>query len=141
MSNSGFVNYFGLQRFGSGSVATYEIGKCILMNGWKVVVGKLFDCELFSDCHEMVQIRQEMTQILSQTHVTVGNDIIEKMRWISKTIPSKRQIEGRIAQFISHKISMAASESVLVVSTLCHDAFQGLPMHTRSLYLRSPSSL
>ena len=140
LSNSGFINYFGLQRFGSGSVATYEIGKCILMNDWKVVVGKLFDCELFSDGNEMVQIRQEMTQILSQTHVTVNNDNIEKMRWISKTIPSKRQIEGRIAQFFSHKISTAAADSVLVMSTLCHDAFQGLPMHTRSLYLHAYQS-
>lgn len=31
---SGFINYFGLQRFGSYEVSTHQVGKSILQNNW-----------------------------------------------------------------------------------------------------------
>lgn len=35
---NGFINYYGLQRFGSYSTApTYEIGKCLISKQWKEV--------------------------------------------------------------------------------------------------------
>ncbi|SCU82641.1 LADA_0C06986g1_1 [Lachancea dasiensis] len=34
----GFINYFGMQRFGTFSVSTHEIGKWILLEDWKKVV-------------------------------------------------------------------------------------------------------
>ncbi len=33
----GFVNYFGLQRFGSTSIPTHVIGKALLKHAWKEV--------------------------------------------------------------------------------------------------------
>lgn len=33
----GFINYFGMQRFGSYSIRTHEIGKAILNQNWKEV--------------------------------------------------------------------------------------------------------
>jgi tRNA pseudouridine13 synthase len=38
----GFVNYFGLQRFGKGGSQSHEIGKAILQNHWKQCVQLLF---------------------------------------------------------------------------------------------------
>lgn len=34
LESSGFINYFGLQRFGSYQVSTHSIGKSILQNRW-----------------------------------------------------------------------------------------------------------
>ncbi|KAG7894020.1 hypothetical protein KL908_002297 [Ogataea polymorpha] len=31
----GFINYFGMQRFGTFSVSTHEVGKCLLQSEWK----------------------------------------------------------------------------------------------------------
>lgn len=35
LSKNGFINYFGMQRFGTFSVSTHEIGKEVLMGNWK----------------------------------------------------------------------------------------------------------
>ncbi|KAE8010054.1 hypothetical protein FH972_006452 [Carpinus fangiana] len=39
----GFINYFGLQRFGSGSVPTHLIGATLLRGEWKTVVSMILD--------------------------------------------------------------------------------------------------
>lgn len=38
---SGFINYFGMQRFGSYTIHTHEIGKECLRQNWKKVVEML----------------------------------------------------------------------------------------------------
>jgi tRNA pseudouridine13 synthase len=35
LKNIGFINYFGMQRFGTFSISTHEIGKEILKSNWK----------------------------------------------------------------------------------------------------------
>lgn len=38
LEKNGFINYFGLQRFGNSSlVPTYAVGKAILKGDWKLV--------------------------------------------------------------------------------------------------------
>lgn len=38
LNKNGFINYFGLQRFGSSAlVPTFAVGKAILMRNWKLV--------------------------------------------------------------------------------------------------------
>jgi tRNA pseudouridine13 synthase len=38
LQENGFINYYGLQRFGnSATVPTYEIGKELLLGHWKKV--------------------------------------------------------------------------------------------------------
>ena len=34
----GFINYFGMQRFGSNKTCTYEIGKALLARRWSVAI-------------------------------------------------------------------------------------------------------
>lgn len=55
----GFVNYFGMQRFGTSSVSTAEVGVALLRGSWDRAVshpldlGSLFLCFwLFSDCSD-----------------------------------------------------------------------------------------
>ncbi|KAF4374394.1 hypothetical protein G4B88_026281 [Cannabis sativa] len=43
LGRQGFINYFGLQRFGSGSVPTYLIGSKLLRGEWEAAVNMILD--------------------------------------------------------------------------------------------------
>ncbi|CAO2837057.1 unnamed protein product [Amaranthus hypochondriacus] len=43
LGKCGFVNYFGLQRFGSGAVPTHFIGAALLRGEWKAAVDMILD--------------------------------------------------------------------------------------------------
>ncbi|TKY61401.1 Multisubstrate pseudouridine synthase 7 [Spatholobus suberectus] len=43
LGRHGFINYFGLQRFGSGSVPTHLIGAALLRGEWKLAVDMILD--------------------------------------------------------------------------------------------------
>eukprot|EP00250_Pteridium_aquilinum_P011521 c20125_g1_i1 orf=439-2703(-) len=38
LGNSGFINYFGLQRFGTGAVPTFTVGAALLRGDWEAAV-------------------------------------------------------------------------------------------------------
>lgn len=43
LQSNGFINYYGLQRFGSFAFApTHEIGRCLIKKDWKKVVRSYF---------------------------------------------------------------------------------------------------
>ena len=42
LQTSGFINYFGLQRFGKGGASSHEIGRAIFKSEWKKVLELLF---------------------------------------------------------------------------------------------------
>ncbi|XP_072952200.1 multisubstrate pseudouridine synthase 7 [Typha angustifolia] len=43
LGRNGFINYYGLQRFGSGSVPTHLVGAALLRGEWKGAVGLILD--------------------------------------------------------------------------------------------------
>ncbi|KAI3687206.1 hypothetical protein L1987_80900 [Smallanthus sonchifolius] len=43
LGKHGFINYFGMQRFGTGSVPTHLIGAKLLRGEWKVAVSMILD--------------------------------------------------------------------------------------------------
>lgn len=43
LGRHGFINYFGLQRFGTGSVPTHLIGATLLRGEWKTAVSMILD--------------------------------------------------------------------------------------------------
>ncbi|KAK1374138.1 TRUD domain-containing protein [Heracleum sosnowskyi] len=43
LGRHGFINYFGLQRFGSGSVPTHMIGAALFRGEWKAAVNMILD--------------------------------------------------------------------------------------------------
>mmetsp|Transcript_40206 Transcript_40206/g.126536 ORF Transcript_40206/g.126536 Transcript_40206/m.126536 type:complete len:379 (-) Transcript_40206:901-2037(-) len=43
MKSKGFINYFGLQRFGTGSVPSAEVGKWIILREWEKAVEVIMD--------------------------------------------------------------------------------------------------
>ncbi|PKA64964.1 tRNA pseudouridine13 synthase [Apostasia shenzhenica] len=43
LGRNGFINYYGLQRFGSGSVPTHLIGAALLRGHWKAAIDLILD--------------------------------------------------------------------------------------------------
>jgi tRNA pseudouridine13 synthase len=41
LSESGFVNYFGMQRFGTGEIGTHDVGREILRGKWQAAIDLL----------------------------------------------------------------------------------------------------
>jgi len=59
----GFINYFGMQRFGTTSLPTYEVGKVILKKNWK----KAVDLILMEKKGESERVRKAR-KIWKETH-------------------------------------------------------------------------
>ncbi|CAG8513367.1 6873_t:CDS:10 [Ambispora gerdemannii] len=38
LRNNGFINYFGMQRFGTSSIPTWEIGRALLQSNWEQAI-------------------------------------------------------------------------------------------------------
>jgi tRNA(Glu) U13 pseudouridine synthase TruD len=38
LKNKGFINYYGMQRFGTGSIPTHAVGRCVLNGDWKLAI-------------------------------------------------------------------------------------------------------
>ncbi|SCU79820.1 LAFA_0B05798g1_1 [Lachancea sp. 'fantastica'] len=60
--NNGFINYFGMQRFGTFSVSTHEIGKWILRGDWKKVADLIL-----AEQENVLPISKEARKIWSDT--------------------------------------------------------------------------
>lgn len=43
LGKNGFINYYGLQRFGSGSVPTHLVGAALLRGEWRSSVNLILD--------------------------------------------------------------------------------------------------
>ncbi len=49
LREDGFINYFGLQRFGQGGVATHTTGALLFKGLWKEAVASIMAVSLKSD--------------------------------------------------------------------------------------------
>jgi len=63
LKNIGFINYFGMQRFGTTSLPTYEVGKVILKKNWRKAV-ELILMEKIGESERVKKARQ----IWNDTH-------------------------------------------------------------------------
>ena len=54
INEKGFINYFGMQRFGVGSVSTHIIGKYVIKKLWKEAFSKILSSENMFDAMKQV---------------------------------------------------------------------------------------
>ncbi|XP_065201839.1 pseudouridylate synthase 7 homolog isoform X2 [Planococcus citri] len=115
---TGFINYFGLQRFGSYSTApTYEIGKYLLTRQWKEAVNSILRTRPKND--EINDACKIWTETCNAT---------EALKALRKN--RDHSIEGSILQTLSTQ-----------GNTAFMNALQRLPRNMRLLYLHSFQSL
>uniref|UniRef100_T2M708 Pseudouridylate synthase 7 homolog n=1 Tax=Hydra vulgaris TaxID=6087 RepID=T2M708_HYDVU len=118
LKENGFVNYFGLQRFGTGGVATHEIGKALLKNN-------------FSEAVDMVL----MPRLNSNDYNAESN---AKKIW-TETKDAAKAFEALLSCYsIEGKLLAALNQQKHGYNFW--NAWQTLPRNNRLLYLHSYQS-
>ncbi|KAH8740942.1 hypothetical protein FG386_002488 [Cryptosporidium ryanae] len=135
MKTLGFINYFGLQRFGTSCIPTYKIGISILKKNWK----KAFLLIMGFD--------QDKLESYKESYIELFHDVINGRfdSYIERLSPhsyiEKLVINGLIRELKNEKIN---SESLLnhkKEEDIYKNSLNYLPKNSYSLYLHSVQSL
>jgi tRNA pseudouridine13 synthase len=110
--NTGFINYYGMQRFGTGTVASHEVGIAVLQSDWKKAV------EL----------------ILSPEN---RNDTREALANFRNTQDAKKAMEQLPVHSIEHKVIRSLNRNGL---TAYYNGFSALPRNLRLMYVHAVQS-
>ncbi|KAI8892309.1 pseudouridine synthase [Globomyces pollinis-pini] len=120
LKNNGFINYFGMQRFGTRAVATFEVGILMLQEKWKEAVELLMEHSgMDSDEYK-----------IAQEHWLKNHNPTEAL----KLYPRKCTTERKILEALE-KQSKSQSKSLNYMQ-----AISAIPKNMRSMYLHSYQS-
>ncbi|XP_070280720.1 pseudouridylate synthase 7 homolog isoform X2 [Myotis yumanensis] len=112
----GFINYYGMQRFGTTAVPTYQVGRAILQNSWAEVMDLILKPRSGAEKGYLVRCREEWAKT---------KDPAAALR----KLPVKRCVEGQLLRGLS-KYGMKN-----IVS-----AFGIIPRNNRLMYIHSYQS-
>ncbi|XP_037692371.1 pseudouridylate synthase 7 homolog isoform X3 [Choloepus didactylus] len=112
----GFINYYGMQRFGTTAVPTYQVGRAILQNSWTEVMDLILKPRSGAEKGYLVKCREEWSKT---------KDPATALR----KLPVKRCVEGQLLRGLS-KYGMKN-----IVS-----AFGIIPRNNRLMYIHSYQS-
>ncbi|TRY56943.1 hypothetical protein DNTS_023878 [Danionella cerebrum] len=117
LSQNGFINYYGMQRFGTTAVPTHCVGRAILENNWSEVVDLMLKPRPGAENGHMVACRKEWAE---------SGDAVAAL----KKLPVKRSLEGQLLRgLIKHGTNNPIT------------AFGMIPRNTRLMYIHSYQSL
>ena len=82
INEKGFINYFGMQRFGVGNVSTHIIGKYIIKKKWKEAFAKIISTDNMFDAMKQVglgkDVEKEIFDIEDKAkQMTIISDILK----------------------------------------------------------------
>ncbi|XP_054844983.1 pseudouridylate synthase 7 homolog isoform X2 [Eublepharis macularius] len=112
----GFINYYGMQRFGTTAVPTYQIGRAILQNNWNEVMDLILKPRPGAEKGYLVKCRVEWAKTKDPAAAL-------------KKLPVKRCVEGQLLRGLS-KYGLKN-----IVS-----AFGIIPRNNRLMYIHSYQS-
>ncbi|XP_036748276.2 pseudouridylate synthase 7 homolog isoform X2 [Manis pentadactyla] len=112
----GFINYYGMQRFGTTAVPTYQVGRAILQNSWTEVMDLILKPRSGAEKGYLVKCREEWAKT---------KDPAAALR----KLPVRRCVEGQLLRGLS-KYGMKN-----IVS-----AFGIIPRNNRLMYIHSYQS-
>ncbi|XP_061496397.1 pseudouridylate synthase 7 homolog [Rhineura floridana] len=116
LSEIGFINYYGMQRFGTTAVPTYQVGRAILQNNWNEVMDLILKPRPGAEKGYLVKCREEWAKTKDPTAAL-------------KKLPVKRCVEGQLLRGLS-KYGLKN-----IVS-----AFGMIPRNNRLMYIHSYQS-
>ncbi|XP_062317040.1 pseudouridylate synthase 7 homolog [Osmerus eperlanus] len=116
LRDTGFLNYYGMQRFGTTAVPTYMVGRAILQNNWSEVVDLILKPRSGAEKSFLVRCRQEWAE---------SQDPDAALR----KLPVKRCVEGQLLR----GLSMHGKNNIIT-------AFGLIPRNNRLMYIHSYQS-
>ncbi|XP_078091804.1 pseudouridylate synthase 7 homolog isoform X2 [Mustelus asterias] len=115
LRDTGFINYYGMQRFGTTAVPTYQVGKAILHNKWSEVMDLILKPRP-GERGYLVKCREEWAKTKDPEAAL-------------KKLPVKRCVEGQLLRGLA-KYGMKNIAS----------AFGMIPRNNRLMYIHSYQS-
>ncbi|XP_055509174.1 pseudouridylate synthase 7 homolog isoform X1 [Leucoraja erinacea] len=112
----GFINYYGMQRFGTTAVPTYHVGKAILQNNWSEVIDLILKPRPGAERGYLVKCREEWAKTKDPEAAL-------------RKLPVKRCVEGQLLRGLA-KYGMKNFVS----------AFGMIPRNNRLMYIHSYQS-
>ncbi|XP_053320233.1 pseudouridylate synthase 7 homolog isoform X2 [Spea bombifrons] len=112
----GFINYYGMQRFGTTAVPTYQVGRAILQNNWNEMIDLILKPRPGAEKNYLVQCREEWAKTKDPDAAL-------------KKLPVKRCVEGQLLR----GLSMYGLKNIV-------SAFGIIPRNNRLMYIHSYQS-
>ncbi|RXM92477.1 Pseudouridylate synthase 7-like [Acipenser ruthenus] len=116
LRETGFINYYGMQRFGTTAVPTYQVGRAILQGNWKEVIDLILKPRPGAEKGYLVQCREEWAR---------SQDPEAALR----KLPVKRCVEGQLLR----GLSSYGKNNIIA-------AFGIIPRNNRLMYIHSYQS-
>ncbi|XP_067292574.1 pseudouridylate synthase 7 homolog isoform X1 [Pseudorasbora parva] len=116
LRETGFINYYGMQRFGTTAVPTHRVGRAILQNNWKEVMDLILKPRPGAEKGYLVKCREEWAR---------SRDPEAALR----KLPVKRCVEG---QFL-RGLARYGKNNIIT-------AFGLIPRNNRLMYIHSYQS-
>ncbi|KAJ8262347.1 hypothetical protein GJAV_G00165410 [Gymnothorax javanicus] len=113
----GFINYYGMQRFGTTAVPTYQVGRAILQNKWEEVMDLILKPRPGAEKGYLVRCREEWAESQDPEAAL-------------KKLPVKRCVEGQLLR----GLSKYGKNNIIT-------AFSLIPRNNRLMYIHSYQSL
>uniref|UniRef100_A0A671YUS5 Pseudouridylate synthase 7 homolog n=1 Tax=Sparus aurata TaxID=8175 RepID=A0A671YUS5_SPAAU len=117
LRQTGFINYYGMQRFGTTAVPTYQVGRAILKNDWNEVVDLILKPRPGAEKEFLVRCREEWAKT-------------QDPEASLKKLPNKRCVEGQLLR----GLSMYGKKNIVT-------AFGLIPRNNRLMYIHSYQSV
>ncbi|KAM6937289.1 pseudouridylate synthase 7 homolog [Xenentodon cancila] len=117
LKQTGFINYYGMQRFGTTAVPTQQVGRAILRNDWNEVVDLILKPRPGAEKEFLVRCREEWAKTQDPEAAL-------------KKLPNKRCVEGQLLR----GLSMYGKKNIIT-------AFGLIPRNNRLMYIHSYQSV
>ncbi|KAJ3596037.1 hypothetical protein NHX12_002446 [Muraenolepis orangiensis] len=117
LKETGFINYYGMQRFGTTAVPTYQVGKAILRNEWNEVIDLILKPRPGAEKGYLVRCREEWAKSQDPEAAL-------------KKLPVKRCVEGQLLR----GLCIYSKKNIIT-------AFSMIPRNNRLMYIHSYQSV
>jgi tRNA pseudouridine13 synthase len=77
INKNGFINYFGMQRFGVSNVSTNEIGKFVIKKNFKMAFLNILNTDCVKDALKQIKKENIFDLFDDENHMNFVNDIIK----------------------------------------------------------------
>ncbi|KAM3869805.1 pseudouridylate synthase 7 homolog [Diretmus argenteus] len=117
LKETGFINYYGMQRFGTTAVPTHHVGRAILKNNWSEVVDLILKPRPGAEKGYLVRCREEWAKTQDPEAAL-------------KKLPVTRCVEGQLLR----GLSKFGKKNIVT-------AFGLIPRNNRLMYIHSYQSV
>ncbi|KAG0668998.1 multisubstrate pseudouridine synthase 7 [Maudiozyma exigua] len=123
LSTNGFINYFGMQRFGTFSISTHEVGKELLLENWEKAANLIL-----SDQPNVLPKSKEARQLWESTHDAAA---------ALKLMPRQCIAENSLLFSLSNQ--RKNEDGTYSANSYC-DAIVKIPRNLRTMYVHAYQS-